>query len=221
MKKVMSKNAKWEEVILVVDREELFENETLTFQGSTSDEQLVDTIMSNIDINYTSMRRGGTEDATEKENNAEVNMQYVQPIPYIVIRKGDQFYATQRLSGAGETRLHGKIAMGAGGHMNLLEQEDADFKEVLMENTMRELEEELDIVGKYELYIKGLINDDSDDVNRVHIGILGFLYLEDSGEVSVLETEQLSGEWLTLDQLKEKSTYDRLEKWGQIVVDML
>lgn len=213
-------NPKWEEVILVVNREKLFENEALTFQGSTSVKDVVDRITNNIDVNYESMRRGGTEDSTPAENNAEVNFEYVQPIPYIVIRRGNQFYATQRLAGAGETRLHGKIAMGAGGHMNPLEGKNS-FAEVLRVNTERELEEELYIQGDYTLDIVGLINDDSDDVNRVHIGILGFLNLEETGEVTVRETEQLLGEWHTLDQLKVEDTYERLENWGKIVVDLL
>lgn len=213
-------NPKWEEIILVAGRNEVFEGETLTFQGSTSDKELVERITNNIDNNYEAMRRGGTEDTTPAEHNAEVNFDYIQPIPYIVIRRGDQFYATERLAGAGETRLHGKIAMGAGGHMNPIGF-NRTFEEVLTVNTERELEEELDIQGEYKLNIVGLINDDSDDVNRVHIGILGFLDLEETGEVTVRETEQLAGKWYTLDQLKIKDTYDRLENWGKIVVDML
>lgn len=214
-------NPKWEEIILVVNRKKLFEDEALTFQGSESDKDLVDKIIYNIDMHYKSMRRGDKADPTPKNRNAEINLDYVQPIPYIVIRRGDQFYATQRLAGGGESRLHGKIAMGAGGHMNPLEEEWRAFSKVLKANTERELEEELDIQGKYSLNITGLINDDSDDVNKVHIGILGFLELEEGGEVTVRETEQLEGKWYTLDELRKVDTYAKLENWGKIVVDML
>lgn len=214
-------NPKWEEIILVVNRKKLFEDETLTFQGNTTDKELVDKIMLNIDKHYKDMRRGNENDPTPKARNAEINFDYIQPIPYIVIKRGEQFYATQRLEGAGEGRLHGKIAMGAGGHMNPLDKDYYAFNLVLQDNLERELEEELDIQGKYTIKITGLINDDSDDVNRVHIGVLGFLELEESGEVTVKETEQLLGEWYTLEQLREKDTYDRLETWGKIVVDMM
>ncbi len=213
---------KEDEVIIVVPRKKLFKDETLTFQGSTTDKALVDEIMYHIDMYQQPMRRGSKEEVNvPKSKNAEMNLDYVQPIPYIVIKRGDQFYATQRLQGGGESRLHGKIAMGAGGHMNPLEHDWYAFSIVLKENLERELEEELEITGKYDIKVIGLINDDSDDVNKVHIGILGFLELEEDGEVTVRETEQLAGKWCTLEQLKEKSTYDRLENWGKIVVDSL
>lgn len=219
----MTEFKKEDEIILVVNRKQLFEDESLTFQGSTSDKELVDKIMHNIDINYKSMRRGSTKETdVRKSRNAELNLDYVQPIPYIVIKRGDEFFATQRLQGGGESRLHGKIAMGAGGHMNPLSVfEFESFPKVLQVNTERELEEELEITGKYELNIVGLINDDSDDVNKVHIGILGFLELEDTGTVVVKETEQLSGFWMNLESLRLEENYERLENWGKIVVDML
>ncbi len=214
---------KEDEIIIVVPRKKLFKDEALTFQGSTSDKKLVEDIMYNIDVHYKSMRRGGTKEVSiPLSKNAELNFDFVQPIPYIVIRRGNQFYATQRLQGGGESRLHGKIAMGAGGHMNpLSEIMFESFDNVLQVNLMRELEEELNIQGNFKLETIGLINDDSDDVNRVHIGILGFLELEEKGEVTVRETEQLAGEWYTLEQLKEEDVYERLENWGKIVVDIM
>jgi predicted NUDIX family phosphoesterase len=214
-------NPKWEEIIVVANRKKVFEDEKLTFQGHNTDKELVERIMYNIDKYYKSMRRGNEKDPTPMARNAEINFDYLQPIPYIIIKRGDLFYATQRLSGAGEGRLHGKIAMGAGGHMNPLEEEWKSINEVVRVNTERELEEELEITGKYELKIVGLINDDSDDVNRVHIGILGFLELEEDGEVTVRETEQLAGQWYTIEQLRETATYESLEQWGKIVVDMM
>jgi predicted NUDIX family phosphoesterase len=219
----MTQFKKEDEIILVVNRKKLFEDESLTFQGSTSDKELVEKIMLNIDKHYKAMRRGGTSETdVPKTKNAELNFDYVQPIPYIVIKRGNLFYATQRLQGGGESRLHGKIAMGAGGHMNPLSENMIEsFNKVLTVNTERELEEELEITGKYELKIVGLINDDSDDVNRVHIGILGFLELEEDGEVEVKETEQLAGKWCSLEQLRTPATYARLENWGKIVVDMM
>lgn len=214
---------KEDEIVIVVNRNKLFENEALTFQGSTSDKALVDNIMHNMDMNYRSMRRGGTKEVdVPVENNAELNFDFKQPIPYIVIKRGDQFYVTQRLEGGGESRLHGKLSMGAGGHQNPLSDEMIEpINKVVELNTERELEEELDIQGEYKLDIIGLINDDSEEVSRVHIGILGFLELEEDGEVTIRETEQLAGAWYTLDQLHEKDVYDRLENWGKIVVDML
>jgi predicted NUDIX family phosphoesterase len=214
---------KEDEIVIVVNRKKLFKNEELTFQGHTSDPELVDKIMYHMDMYYKTMRRGSREEVNVPvSKNAELNFDYKQPIPYIIIKRGDQFYATQRLAGGGESRLHGQISMGAGGHMNALSASEIEsINKVIQVNTERELEEELDIQGKYTLKTIGLINDDSEEVSRVHIGVLGFLELEESGEVTVKETEQLAGKWCTLEQLRTPATYDRLENWGKIVVDML
>lgn len=210
---------KEDEIILVVPRENLFEKELLTFQGTESRQRNVVRLLNNINANYRSMRRGSTEEKdVPVEQNAERNLDFKQPIPYAVIRQGDYFYVTQRLEGGGESRLHGKLAMGAGGHMNPIEGV-RKFSEVLDINLNRELEEELDIENKINTEIIGYINDDTDDLGKVHIGILAIIDVE--GKVTVRETEQLAGYWFTLEELREKDVYDRLENWGKIVVDML
>lgn len=214
---------KEDEIILVANRNKLFKNGELEFQGVTSDKSLVEDIMYHLDMYYKSMRRGGTQEVDiSVSRNAELNFDYKQPIPYIVIRRGNEFFVTERLQGGGESRLHGKLAMGAGGHMNPLSTcETEPFTKVLEENIKRELEEELDINRKVEIKPIGLINDDSDDTGKVHIGILGIIDLDVEATVAVKEVEQLAGHWMTLDILKSKEVYERLENWGKIVVDML
>ncbi|MCY8228748.1 hypothetical protein MOC30_14255 [Bacillus spizizenii] len=225
---------KEDELVLVVPRDKLFDNEKLTFQGSTSDSNIVDTIMENINSHYRSMRRGGVDDTNDSFfGNAELNFDYKQPIPYIVIRREGLYFVTERLSKGGEMRLHGKLAMGVGGHMNPPNatyihelawkpwQPRFSFERLLEINTRREMKEELSI-NREGLEIKpiGLINDDSDTVGRVHLGILGIIDLDPLATVEVIEMDQLAGHWMTLDMLKEKE-YDRLENWGKIVVDLL
>ncbi|WP_144624902.1 hypothetical protein [Bacillus velezensis] len=217
---------KEDELVLVVPRDKLFDNEKLTFQGSTSDSNIVDAIMDNIDKYYTSMRRGGVNETdVPKSKNAELNFDYKQPIPYIVIRRKGFYFVTERLSKGGEARLHGKLAMGVGGHMNPIGIEGCNdlysFKKVLEINTRREIEEELSISQKdFEIKLIGLINDDSDTVGKVHIGILGIIDLDLMTGVNVIETDQLAGQWISLYPLKHDH-YEKLENWGKIVVDLL
>lgn len=223
--KTTTVNPKWEEIVLVVPRKELFNNEELAFQGNTSDKKVVDKIMQNIASNYKSMRRGDKEDPTPKERNSEINTDFKQPIPYIVIRRGHELFVYERLKGGGEARLHNKWSLGAGGHMNPVE-DAKSFNEVLTENLMRELEEELEITAHngFNVEILGFINDDldPDGVGQVHIGILGILDLHAIDEVKVRETEQLAGHWIPLSELKlVEKNYNRLENWSKIVVDML
>lgn len=213
--------SKYDEIIIVVPRKELFEDELFTFQGTESRQKYVTWLMNNINNHYTTMRRGSRDEKdVPVSQNAELNFDYKQPIPYIVIRRGNQFFVTERLKGGGEARLHGKLSMGAGGHMNPLDKR-YPFSKLLEVNTQRELEEELEITGEIKIKPIGLINDDSDEVGRVHIGILGIIDLKESDEVRVRETDQLAGYWMTLEDLRKEDIYNRLENWSKIVVDIM
>lgn len=210
-------NAKWEEQIIVVPTDKLFE-EVEKFQGVLTDEKDVATLSKAIEDNFSVMRRGNNNDPTPKENNAEINTDFKQPIPYILLRRGNELYCTERLEGAGESRLHKKISLGIGGHMN----KTADtFKACVSENAYRELDEELKVTPSLDGYFTartiGYVNDEKDKVSHVHICILMELELDEGFEVEIKETEELRGFWSTIDELKEKY-YDRLEEWSKIAV---
>ncbi|MGG3572186.1 hypothetical protein ABES25_03060 [Bacillus gobiensis] len=202
---------KMDEIILVVPRKEVFADETLTFQGLTGNEELVSKIMGQIAEHFSEMRRGDAEEAPE----------FKQPIPYVVIKRKDEVFVYERLSGGGEARLHNKLSLGFGGHMNM--EHGQSFQELLKINTDRELEEELIInePDKLGMTAIGLINDDETNVGAVHIGILSALELKDDADVAVRETEQIRGYWLPVSELKKKDLYNRLETWSQFVVDIL
>lgn len=203
---------KMDEIIIVAPRDQLFNNEELAFQGTLQDKELVDTIVSNINATYTTMRRG---DAEEDEN-------FKQPIPYAVIKRGNEIFVYERLQGAGETRLHNKLSIGVGGHMNALEELDT-FEEVLMENLNRELEEELIMTTNEqpELKVIGLINDDEDEVGRVHLCVLVVIEVHEDTVIEVRETDQLQGQFFPIEKLKRNPFYERLENWSKIAMDIL
>jgi predicted NUDIX family phosphoesterase len=197
---------KMDEQILVVSRDILFQSEELVFQGVNSDRLIVDKIMNNLASNYTVMRRG----------DAEEDPTYKQPIPYAVIKRGEEIFMYKRLSGGGEARLHEKLSIGVGGHMNAIKELES-FQDVLMENLKRELEEELSFSNSnYSLKPFGLINDDEDEVGKVHIGVLVFIDVTQDTEVTVRETDQLSGSWNTIENLLRLENFNKLESWSQI-----
>lgn len=146
---------------------------------------------------------------------AEGNEEYKQIIPYVIIRRGDEVFVTRRLEKGGEARLHGLISLGVGGHIN--DTADGAGKEALLRGTRREIEEEVYITYKTPLSLSGLINDDSNSVGSVH---LGFLFtLEGAEDVSVKETEKLSGEWINKSELR--SLAPQMETWSQIALDAI
>lgn len=203
---------KMDEIILAVPRSDVFQNEMLTFQGVNRKDERIVNIMAQIEAHFFEIRRG----------DAEEDPRFKQPIPYVVIRRDDEVFVYERLAGGGESRLHNKLSLGFGGHMNPMEGA-ASFSEVLKQNTDRELAEELYIreEDKQNIVTLGLINDDENDVGKVHIGILSALQLASAAQVEVKEKDQIAGRWMKLSELKEENVYQRLEAWSQFVADIL
>lgn len=143
---------------------------------------------------------------------AEENPSYKQIIPYVVLTQKGRVFSTRRLNKGGESRLHGKLSIGIGGHINPVD--ETDRRSVLMKGLERELDEEVYIQHRGELVPQGFINDDGNGVGAVHLGLCFSMEVE--GEVSVKETEKLSGAWMSLQELKEE--YDNMETWSQIAL---
>lgn len=147
-------------------------------------------------------------------DTAENDPTHKQIIPYVVVRRSEQVFATRRLNRGGETRLHGRLSLGAGGHINPTD----DKGDVLFQGLRRELDEELCLTGAVsEPRLLGLINDDDTEVGRVHLGLC-FL-LDTDGDVSVRETEKLEGLWLPLSQLANHA--EEMETWSSLLLDTL
>ncbi|HEY6213491.1 MAG TPA: hypothetical protein VIW45_14465 [Vicinamibacterales bacterium] len=142
---------------------------------------------------------------------AEVSPQYKQIIPYVIIRHGEAWYLLQRTPKQTEARLHHKLSIGVGGHIN------PDTPE-LLDGLQKELEEEVDVAGDYDLSFAGILNDDTTDVGSVHLGAVFVLEALDD-DVRIRETEKMTGRWVGRDELAELR--DRLETWSQIVFDAL
>jgi predicted NUDIX family phosphoesterase len=146
---------------------------------------------------------------------AEVDPGYKQIIPYAVIRRpGGHFFLLQRKSTQSEQRLHNKLSIGVGGHIN--PSEAASGGDLIREGLTREISEELYIAPGYEAHLIGLINDDTTDVGRVHLGLL-FEIDSTSPDVRVRETHKMDGGWALIGQLAQ--SYERFETWSQIVYD--
>jgi predicted NUDIX family phosphoesterase len=140
---------------------------------------------------------------------AEQSPQYKQIIPYVLIRHDQSYFLLQRTQKQTESRLHHKLSLGIGGHIN------PDTPD-LLDGLQKELEEEVEVVGDYDLTFIAILNDDTTDVGRVH---LGAVYVLDAHEgiVHVRETEKMSGRWASRDELPQHR--DAMESWSQIVYD--
>ena len=140
---------------------------------------------------------------------AEVSPQYKQIIPYVVIRHAGSFFLLQRTQKQTEARLHHKLSLGIGGHIN------PDTPD-LLDGLHKELEEEVHVAGDYDLTFVGILNDDTTEVGSVHLGAVYVLDAHDPN-VTVRETEKMTGRWAALAELPELR--ERMETWSQIVYD--
>ena len=146
---------------------------------------------------------------------AENDPSHKQIIPYVVICRGDEVFATRRLKKGNETRLHGLLSVGIGGHIN--PETDGNGEDVLSRGMDRELEEEVSIESRGKMTPRGIINDDTTEVGSVHLGL--FFTLEVTGEVKVLETEKLEGCWIKRADMEGLS--EQMETWSQFVTKAL
>lgn len=143
----------------------------------------------------------------------EVDPSYKQIIPYLIYTYNGTYFLMQRQAKATETRLQSKYTLGIGGHIR---QEDIQGADIVTW-ARREFEEEVVFNGSYTIEPLGLLNDDTNDVGRVHIGFV-FLLHGDSPDIKVQE-ELKSGALVTLDECK--IVYSSMETWSQIIVDYL
>jgi predicted NUDIX family phosphoesterase len=150
---------------------------------------------------------------------AENDPTHKQIIPYALIVHGDRVLHYVRGKKAGEQRLVAKGSIGIGGHMNDTDESffalDEDAYRVGVE---REVNEEIKIQTPFTDRIVGLLNDDSNEVGRVHLGIVHAFRL-DEPKVEKREAMITSLSFLTREELLGRR--ESLESWSQLCLDSL
>lgn len=196
--------SKSEEQILVV-RRALFD-ELGSFQGFRAEAE------------------GYLREFLKKENNffvarslAEEDPSLKQIIPYAVFCHGGKILHYTRGSKSGEKRLVAKESVGIGGHINDSDESLFSFDESAYHAAVRrEISEELVLGGGFEERVVGLINDDSTEVGRVHIGVVHLVELENA-DVSAGEKAIAQLGFGTREELLARR--ENFETWSQIVLD--
>lgn len=201
--------SKFDEMITVVPRTILFNNEKNQFNGfldknTAKGQEVFDTLSK-----YEIKRRGDMEE----------DPTYKQLISYCILEnEHDEILVYERLSGGGESRLHGQSSIGVGGHMNDVLGAES-INEVLRINAQRELEEEVGLPDhkSQNLGYIGFINDDTNEVGEVHLGVV-FKIKVSSIDVEAKETDTLRIKWV--DQSKIDN-YDEFETWSSLILEAL
>jgi predicted NUDIX family phosphoesterase len=152
-------------------------------------------------------------------SQAETDPSYKQIIPYVLLAFGDKVLYYVRGKKAGEQRLVAKGSIGIGGHMN--ESDESLFamdESAYRAGVEREVNEEVRIDIGFEDRIVALLNDDTTEVGRVHLGIVHVFRLAEA-KVEKREAMITNLAFLAKDELLGRR--ESLESWSQICLDSL
>lgn len=150
---------------------------------------------------------------------AETNPGLKQLIPYVIMTCEGKVLSYVRGSRAGETRLVGRRSIGIGGHINPPDELplfDSDFRDAYLAAVAREVGEEVTIQGEHVDRVAGLLNDDSNEVGRVHLGIVHHWDLQ-LPKVTKREQMMTQMTFMSVDELR--ADRESLETWSQHCLD--
>ena len=152
---------------------------------------------------------------------AEADPAYKQLIPYVIMTHDGKYLNYVRGKRAGETRLVGNRSIGIGGHINPVDEVplfDTDFRQAYLTAVEREVAEEVTIEANHTDRVVALLNDDTTDVGRVHLGIVHYWTL-DSSKIDRREQMITQMSFMGLDELRE--VRDSMETWSMLCLDGL
>ncbi|EPH5514135.1 NUDIX domain-containing protein [Staphylococcus aureus] len=201
--------SKFDEQIIVVPREIIFNNEKNTFNGFLNKNKPEGQNIFDALSQYEVKRRGDMEE----------DPSYKQLISYCLLEnEHGEILVYERLSGGGEARLNGQSSIGVGGHMNDVPGAES-INEVLRVNAQRELEEEVGLSEQDSQNMEyiGFINDDNNEVGKVHIGVV-FKITVSTNDVEAKETDTLRIKWVEKGNIE---SYDDFETWSALILQDL
>lgn len=150
---------------------------------------------------------------------AETDFEFKQLIPYVVLRYKGSLFSYVRGKKSSESRLVAMRSIGVGGHIEPVDRSlFLSDRDMYLEAARREVSEEVKLDSPYYESIVALINDDSTDVGKVHLGIM---HIWDLAEPKVTKREGLitqSG-FVPIESLK--ADLEELETWSRIALQVL
>ena len=153
-------------------------------------------------------------------SKAEEDPNFKQLIPYVILCCDGKYLSYVRGKRAGETRLVGNRSLGVGGHINPIDEMAlfGDLRETYLNAVQREVDEEIHVKTRYDDRIVALINDDSNAVGSVHLGVV-HLWTLDNEDVEKREQMITQMSFMTADELL--AVRDTMETWSQLCLDGL
>lgn len=220
----MKEFAEWELHQLCIEHDRIFMEAVLVFktellgdskfQGLVKDTQELDNLVPLI-LNLSNL---SFMDRAVAEND----FSHKQLIPYCmiesVIDNQRKILVYERSKKGGESRLHNLYSLGIGGHINPCD-ETINLKDTYIMGLMRELKEEVSIKGGYFNRIVGLLNDDSNNVGKVHFGVVHQILLNKETTLEFKDDALLNPQFQDVYWIQQN--VDKFENWSKLVIEGL
>lgn len=159
----------------------------------------------------------------------EENTGFRQLIPYVsLVTPEGKFLTYTRTKKGNEQRLHKKVSVGFGGHMDAADahfdkNSNLDIQKTIFNGLKREVIEELgnDVYETIKDQINGfqveeLIIDDKTDVEKVHMALLISVTLDSEIDVESTDESITMEGFLTEEEIRELD--GNIEPWSEIVI---
>jgi predicted NUDIX family phosphoesterase len=146
----------------------------------------------------------------------EKDPSYKQLIPYVIMTHNGKYLSYVRGARAGETRLVAKRSIGIGGHINPVDDMplfNTNFYETYLAAVEREVAEEVSVKTSYTDCIVALLNDESNEVGSVHLGIVHYWTLAGP---KVSKKEQMITQMNFMTQEELLQVKETMETWSQL-----
>ncbi len=149
---------------------------------------------------------------------AEADPRFKQFICYVILRSRGLIFHYRRSAGVGERRLAGLRSLGVGGHLNADDVDGVLDERGLRRAIQRELAEEVVLGVEPPIRYLGIINDDSTEVGRVHVGLVALAELSEP-DVRLRDSTLLDGRFDRPRDIVEQAA--RFETWSQLCLPAL
>ena len=150
-------------------------------------------------------------------SQVEKDLSYKQLIPYVIMSYNGKYLSYVRGKRAGEARLLNLRSIGIGGHINPIDADNSSLFAYLYENYLtaveREVAEEVAVEANHTDSIVALLNDESNEVGCVHLGIVHYWILD---APKVNKREQMITQMTFMTPVELQEVRDTMETWSQL-----
>jgi predicted NUDIX family phosphoesterase len=154
-------------------------------------------------------------------SQAESDQAYKQIIPYVIMACNGRYLSYVRGKRAGENRLVGLRSIGIGGHINPRDDMplfNDNFYEAYLTAVEREVAEEVSVETRHTDHVVALLNDESNEVGSVHLGIVHYWLLD---APKVVKREQMITQMAFMTPAELQQVRDTMETWSQLCLEGL